>query len=304
MTPLPAARPDTLSFYEQAVTAAVAHVFDHLDAPLDGEAVARAAGLSRFHFHRVFKGMVGESALALHRRLRFERAACQLIDGAPSVTDVALDAGYETHEAFTRAFRDRFGVPPSAFASQPDVPSPPTRLPTATGLHFGTPRRVPHFVTQETAMDIAIETRKPLRIGYLTHIGPYHLIGAVFHRLHAIAGQHQLHGPGVVTLAISYDDPETTPPEELRSEACISLADDTPLPDALDERVLPGGRYARARYEGAYPGLGDAWQRFAGQWLPSSGEQVSGGPCFEIYRVMDPETPENCVTDLYMRLAD
>jgi len=297
-------RPDTLSFYERAVTAAVEHVFDHLDAPLDGAAVARAAGMSRFHFHRVFKGMLGESALELHRRLRFERAAVQLLAEAPPITEVALDAGYEAHEAFTRAFRDRFGVPPSAFARTPDLPDPPIELPTATGLHFRSDRRIPTFTTSEIAMNIVIENRQPLRVGYLTHVGPYHLIGGAFHRLHAIAGEHRLHGPETVTLAISYDDPESTPPEELRSEACISLGADTPLPDDLEERVIEGGTYARARYEGAYPGLGDAWQRFAGQWLPTSGHTVEGGPCFEIYRVMDSENPENCITDLYMRLAD
>src|SRR4029453_17849464 len=98
-------KPDTRSFYARAVQAAIEHIAQHLDDALELEALARIACLSSFHFHRVFRGMVGETPLELTRRLRLERAAWRLKDKQQAITEIAFAAGYETHEAFTPEFR-------------------------------------------------------------------------------------------------------------------------------------------------------------------------------------------------------
>ena len=90
----------TRSSYELAVRHAVARIAAQLDDALDVHALGRAAALSPLHFHRVFRGMMGETPLELHRRLRLERAAFQLATTDLPVTQIAFDAGYETHEAF------------------------------------------------------------------------------------------------------------------------------------------------------------------------------------------------------------
>src|SRR5690242_8438479 len=89
----------TRSAYETAVRRAVERIAAQLDEALDLHALGRAAALSPLHFHRVFRGIVGETPLELHRRLRMERAALQLATSEIAVTRIALDAGYETHEA-------------------------------------------------------------------------------------------------------------------------------------------------------------------------------------------------------------
>src|SRR6266542_210510 len=106
-------KPETRSFYEQAVQRAVEQIARNLDEALDLETLARSACLSPFHFHRVFRGMTGETPLELIRRLRMERAAARLIESDGAITEIAFDAGYETHEAFTRAFRECFSTSPS-----------------------------------------------------------------------------------------------------------------------------------------------------------------------------------------------
>ena len=108
-------KPDTRSFYVRAVQAAIEHIAGHLDDALELEALARLACLSPFHFHRVFRGMVGETPVEFARRLRLERAAWRLRDKTRAVTEIAFDAGYETHEAFTRAFRAAYSTSPSGF---------------------------------------------------------------------------------------------------------------------------------------------------------------------------------------------
>jgi AraC family transcriptional regulator len=76
--------------------------------------IASACGISRFHMCRVFASATGYSVIQYLRGRRLTEAARQLAAGAPSILDVALDAGYSSHEAFTRAFRDCFGLTPEA----------------------------------------------------------------------------------------------------------------------------------------------------------------------------------------------
>src|SRR5499427_803109 len=104
------ARPDRLRDVIDAVIEA-------LDEGLDGRAVAARAMLSTFHFNRLVRAGIGEPPAAFRRRLLLERAAWRLARGI-SVTDAALEAGYDAVEAFSRAFARAHSVPPSRFANE------------------------------------------------------------------------------------------------------------------------------------------------------------------------------------------
>lgn len=91
------------------------YIRQHLDEPLDRETLAAMADFSVPHFHRLFSDCVGESVGSYVRRLRLERAGRKLRMGAVNITDVALSAGYESHTAFGKAFKQQFGLSPSAF---------------------------------------------------------------------------------------------------------------------------------------------------------------------------------------------
>jgi len=97
----------------QRVERARAFIHDHRDAPLTLDAIAGRAALSRFHLSRSFAEVHGLPPLAYHRRLRLESAARLLRDGAASPTELAERLGYGSLSAFTRAFRQAYGVPPS-----------------------------------------------------------------------------------------------------------------------------------------------------------------------------------------------
>jgi AraC-like DNA-binding protein len=90
-------------------------VLDSLDQERDGDGLARQAYRSRTQFYRLFRAMVEETPVAMRRRLLLERAAWQLSRTQLPVTDIGLDAGYGSLEAFTRAFRKAFGVSPSIY---------------------------------------------------------------------------------------------------------------------------------------------------------------------------------------------
>ncbi|AZG44633.1 helix-turn-helix transcriptional regulator [Gordonia insulae] len=97
--------------------------------------MAAGAHASAFHFSRQFSRHVGESPVALRRRVMLERAAWQLQRGE-SVTDSAFAAGYDSVEGFARAFSRAFGHPPSRIGSQADRGH---WLPSPNGVHFHSP---------------------------------------------------------------------------------------------------------------------------------------------------------------------
>ncbi|MGP0074235.1 MAG: helix-turn-helix domain-containing protein [Bryobacteraceae bacterium] len=96
----------------------VAYAAGHLDEDVSLEALAGQAGLSAFHLHRVFSAVAGETPKQFTLRLRLGRASAMLLTSGDSVLDIALSCGFQSHEAFSRAFRRRFGITPSAYRAR------------------------------------------------------------------------------------------------------------------------------------------------------------------------------------------
>ena len=105
----------SLQEYSGCIEDVKRYIREHINEPLDRETLAAVAGFSIPHFHRVFRAHVGESAVCYVRRLRLERAGRKLRMGAVDITEVALATGYDSHAAFSKAFKQQFGVSPSEF---------------------------------------------------------------------------------------------------------------------------------------------------------------------------------------------
>lgn len=104
-----------LQEHSDCVEEVMRYIRAHIGEPLNRQTLASVAGFSIPHFHRVFRAQVGESAASYVRRLRLHRAGQKLRMGAVDITEVALAAGYDSHAAFSKAFKQQFGVSPSEF---------------------------------------------------------------------------------------------------------------------------------------------------------------------------------------------
>lgn len=91
------------------------YIHEHIHERLDREILAQVAGFSIPHFHRIFTVHMGENISSYVRRVRLERAGRKLRMGAVDITEVALAAGYDTHAAFSKAFKQQYGYSPSEF---------------------------------------------------------------------------------------------------------------------------------------------------------------------------------------------
>jgi len=113
---------------------------DHLAEALDdhdrtGDELAARMHFSRFHFDRMIRSVAGEPPQAFRRRILLERAAYRMITTTAPLIDIAVEAGYGSHEAFTRAFTKAYGVPPAAWRKQPGR----TQIGAPSGVHFHPP---------------------------------------------------------------------------------------------------------------------------------------------------------------------
>ena len=135
--------------YTKRVEALITLITDTLDETLQGEVLADRVYTSRYHLSRVFRRATGETPGRFRRRLLLERAAYRLAVSSDSVTDTAFDAGFETLEAFTRAFRKAYGTSPSLFRR---LGSSAYKLNAPSGIHF-----VPEGETHVDILDHLLE---------------------------------------------------------------------------------------------------------------------------------------------------
>ncbi len=299
-------RPST---YRQRILQVQLYIQAHLDEDLSLERLARVAHFSPYHFHRIFRGVVGEGVAEHIRRLRLERAALRLGSTDTSIVQLAFDAGYGTHEAFSRAFRHHFGMTPSQYrrsreANAPREPSPSTGLVDA--LHEEG-NDLPMDTTSATTHDVQVRTLDPIRVVSLRHVGPYKESGPTWMRLMAWAGPHGLFGPQTRTLGICHDDPDVTPPEKIRFDVSITVDEAFQLNAETDadlfEQTIAGGPYAVLKHLGSYDGLEATYRWLYGTWLPGSGREPGNIPAFEVYVNSPMEVaPDALITEIYIPL--
>jgi AraC family transcriptional regulator len=154
-------------------------------------------------------------------------------------------------------------------------------------------------------MDVVIKDMPAVRVATVPHVGPYNQISSAFGKLGAIAGPAGLFQlPGALMIAIYYNNPQTTPAEELRSEAGIRVSDTATIPAGLTEHRLTPGRYAVSLHLGPYEQLPDVWERFLGEWLPRSGHRIRPGASYELYLNDPTQVPKDQLrTEIYQPIA-
>jgi len=264
-----------------------------LDQPLDLASLASVAHFSPYHFHRVFAAWLGETLGDYLRRRRVEQAATRLAaQPRLSVLQVALSVGFGSGEAFSRAFKGRFGCSPTAWRAQRKRDQADSKVDQAWRRHSGQ-HELPTATQREAAMNVQLIDRQPTRVAYMRNTGPYgEPIGRFW--LDVVAPWMATDGlMGRARYGISHDDPSVTAAAQCRYDACVEVDDDyVPSGPALIT-TLPGGRYAVMRFEGNGADIFVAWRRLLAEWLPSSRLQLDMRPCFEHYPVgsrWDPET--------------
>ncbi len=284
-------QPATAQDYAARIARVLAWMQARLHEPMPLITLAEVAGFSPFHFHRIFRGMVGESVQQHVRRLRLERAAGLLKTTERSVLDIALETGYESHEAFTRAFRRQFSCSPTSFRE------------TMRGTASPSPSNFSPMTYSTDELQVELRRLPSRMLLCLRHVGPYDQVGSTWERLCDWAGPRDLIGADTEMIGASYDDPDVTPADKLRYDACLTVPAGTVGEGEIFVRDFPGGMFATMLHEGPYQELGATYAKLYGGWLPQSGYVAADPPCVEFY-LNEPETtePEDLLTQVCIPL--
>lgn len=244
-----------------------------LDERLDLRMLARLSDVSPFRVHRLFKALLGETPRAYVERQRLERARFRLLVQDAPLTHIAFDCGFEQVDSFTRAFRRRYGRPPSAWRAA--LRRRPVGAPTHA-LPCGAP--APRLSSTRA---VRLQT---LHLATLRHVGPYESVPeSLFDRLGAWALRRALPGPRV-WMGIGHDAPGATAPEQLRFDAALVVGAPFDEPDdGVVHRILPGGDFALTTAVGPYAALPDAYATILGRLLAHPQWRPIGLPAVEVY---------------------
>lgn len=263
------------------------HIHDHPAGDLSLDALSDVAAMSRFHWHRVFRAMTGETLAQAVRRIRMQRASYLLVMTDDPLGVIAAAVGMENLQSFSRCFSEAFLMSPATFRKRGEL-RPFVRTPL--------PRRDPmHPVT--------IRTEPAIRLAALPHKGAYFEISRAFQKLSAVMASRDLFRSAGRMIAVFYDDPQSVPEPDLRSHAGFEITGQPDLSAPLEDVTLPGSRQAVLTYKGPYAGLPAAYDELFGIWLPQSGEEPADTPSFEVYLNSPMDTaPEDLITELHLPL--
>lgn len=279
--------------YRQRFNRVFEYIDEHLYDELTVEQLSNVACFSRFHFLRQFTVYTGISLFAYIRLLRLKQASYRLaINTRERITDIALDAGFESPESFSRAFRNTFGLSPSQFRKQP------------AWQDWSEKYRFP-IRQRSTVMDVKIVDFPETHVALIEHRGDPALVmqtAMTFIDWRKNSGLSPVKSSR--TFGIAYDDPEQTPPDDFRFDICGSVSGVIPAnPQGVKNDVIPAGRCAVLRHYGSHDRIGESARYLYREWLPDSGEELRDFPLFFDYLNLIYDTAEkDLVTDLYLPL--
>ncbi|MGC9461109.1 helix-turn-helix domain-containing protein [Vibrio genomosp. F10] len=278
---------------------ALLFIEQNIEEKISADQIAQHATLSIFHFQRLFSAYLGESVsqYLLHRRLEL---AAKTLSEQPNlgIIEIALKSGFETHSAFSRAFRQHFHVSPSEFRSHPEH--------VRIGLDESRPF-LKTIAAKNLAPKIKLKTLPTLFYHYSTTLGTINgtflsqVLPAVSKEFYRLGQEPLLHG-----LASAFP----SSPQNLNDEHALVLygalfyepKDHLHTPHSSQ---ISQGLWAIFEHVGHYDYLYQTWNHAFRSWLPSSGYELRETLPFELYLTSPDNTPpESWITHIYIPIKD
>ncbi len=286
---------------------ALAYAVKHLDQNLSLEKLARQTGLSSFHLHRIFTSTTGETPKQITLRLRLERAAVMLLICQDSILDVALACGFQSHEVFSRAFRQRFQMTPTSYRKR-GIAKSKMKDHAALVRQVGPCVRLFH-----TSADVRPKENNMTYSIAKEQIAPQHVLvirrrikrDEIAKALGEMFGQTSLYAQrsGAAMAGPPFARYLEWGPGLLTLEAGLPVATAYPGEGDVRPDVLPGGFAAFTTHMGPYDQLVAAHAAVQ-QWVEAEGLTAQGAP-WESY-ITDPADypdPKDWKTEIFWPLA-
>jgi len=287
-----------LQNYQERMRRVLDYIDRHLDGDLDLERLSGVAAFSKFHFHRQFTATFGLSVHRYVQLARLKRASHRLaFRDDESVTEIAMDAGYDAPDAFARAFRQRFGQSPSSFRKSPDW--------EPWLAAFGPLDNARSKLMQKTFTtdDVTIRDVPTTKVAIMEHRGDPLSLGATIQRFIAWRRAAGLHPSASPTFNVWRSERRPSSPANYSVDLCAGTDRPIEESDGIKAGEIPGGRCAVLRVVGHTDNLEPAALYLYRNWLPASGEEARDFPIYCQRLKFFPEVPEHeTVAELFLPL--
>jgi AraC family transcriptional regulator len=255
------------------------YIESHLAGPLTLDEIAEVACVSRFHLVRAFAAATGFSVMRYVRARRLSEAARALAAGAPDILHVALDAEYGSHEAFTRAFREHFGITPEAVRATTCLNQLKLQEPLRMDSTGFDTIAAPRFETTKAMLVAGLGERVSQDNG----AGIPGLWQRFHQNVQSFPGRI---GPVAYGVCCNGDDAGN-----FDYIAGVEVGDFSDLPREFSRVRIPAQRYAVFTHSDHVSTIRRTINTIWNQWLPSSGHTMADAPNFERYdEKFDPAT--------------
>lgn len=300
--------------YHKRISSAMDYVQKNIHRRPSLEEVAASAHISAFHFHKVFKRVVGETLADYERRIRLERAASIFFyQKEVSVTEVAMLLGYSSPQNLAKCFKKHFNLTPTTIRILEDKSTFIDLL--AKNSKIGNGERNNGNALEESEsyasdslqpiadnnmqdvsqqinnLNLVIADFKPRQVMYKRLIGEYGSgvqETSIALRQFVAARDIEVGDP----LILVWDNPEITPADKCRTDVCMTLVEDTNDIEQYNKQEVAGGKYAYIRSVLNSPeAFGIAWQSLFSK-LENSGFGVENLPCFKILHEKTSNPPQ------------
>ncbi|MDA8141537.1 MAG: GyrI-like domain-containing protein [Desulfobacteraceae bacterium] len=278
------------------------YIQKHYADSLNLSKLAEVACFSRFHFHRLFRALIGETVNDFVQRVRLEKATQRLIlyKDQP-ITDIALSCGFSSSQNFARCFKSYFGVTPSHVRAEYNWSTWAASLnlmkeENGAQRHPEQAERLRNYLRQHniaaddlisssTPMPVTIQQLPALRVAYVRTRGPYQVeaIRSAFDSVLRWARPKGLLDGNPIVLGVLWSTPSITPREKLIYDAGIAMPDTIKADKWVNIQTLKGGRFAVCHCEVEDRRHEEAWMQLILNWLVASDYQPDDRPGYEIY---------------------
>lgn len=284
------------------------YIEDHLDEPLPLAELAAIAGYSPHHFHRIFQHVTGEAPKEYLRRLRLEHAVARLKVSPDNVLQIALEAGFKTHETFTRAFTRQFDISPSEFRgvlrAYRESVSDAMGSRTFDGFTEETPLTLRFTMRKEP---VTVEKTPPRHLILIRHYGYENLLGgkrkflSLWDHLFEYADANDLEYSPDLLIGITHDDPYVTDERKIRFDACLPVSRPMDVSHPIGYRYQEPGLCVARRHFGGMEEIAKTFAYIGVEWLTSDDYCLRAAAPFEIYHCKQVDGRlERVSTDAYV----
>ena len=288
--------------YRSRLNRTIDYIQNHYDEDLNLTKLAEVACFSKFHFHRIFRAMVGETLNDFVQRIRLEKSVQMLVTNLnKSITDIALDCGFSCSQNFAKLFKAHYGVTPSIVRKELNwndwlIKMRKLKRKNKDNLqlveaflydYYHNKRQLPidKIVDKQFVPEVRIDNLPDLRVAYIRCRGSYNYetIAPVFKQLLQWANPKGLIENGSMVLGVIWNYAMITPEDKLIYDACITVPESIKADRWVDIQVLPGGKFAIHHCEIETNRDEEAWLSLVLNWLAFSDYQPDDRSLYQIY---------------------